>query len=242
MRTLWFAVLVALVLTPVVRADDQADALALVSKSIAAMGGAEKVAKFKAQTWKEKGIYYGMGDGLPYTGNYAVQWPNQFRMEIEGVFTIVLNGDKGWVKTQDAVNEIPAEQLKHQQEEHYGGWVSSLLPLKDKMFTLSPVGELKIDNRDAVGIRVSSKDHRDVNLYFDKQTNLLIKTEHNVNANELGGKEVLQETFLTEYREADGVKVPMKVTLKRDGKLFVEAENSEVKGVGMLDDSVFAKP
>lgn len=242
MRSLLFSLIVSFVMVPFVRADDQADALALVKKSLVAMGGEEKVAKFKAQSWKEKGTYYGMGDGLPFTGNYTAQWPHQFRMEIEGVFTIVINKDKGWVKTQDAVNELPAEQLKHQHEELYGGWVSSLLPLKDKSFTLSPVGEVKIDSRDAIGIRVSSKDHQDVNLYFDKQTNLLIKMEHNVHADELGGKEVLQETFLADYGEADGVKVPMKATLKRDGKLFVEAEMSAIKAEGTLDDSVFAKP
>src|SRR2546428_8816628 len=53
-------------------ADDQADARAIVAKAIKAVGGEQKLEKFKAQTWREVGTYYGMGDGLPYTGNYAV--------------------------------------------------------------------------------------------------------------------------------------------------------------------------
>lgn len=223
-------------------ADDQADARALVEKAIAAIGGEAKLAKFTAETWKSKGTYYGMGDGVPYTGNYSLHWPGKFRMEIEGVFVIVLNNDKGWVKAGDMVTELNADQFKHQQEEHYGGWVASLLPLKEKEFKLSTTGESKIDNRDCLGVRVSREMHRDVNLYFDKQTGLLAKCEHNVNAPELGDKDVLQEVFYAGYQEADGVKVATKVTLKRDGKLFVEAENSDIKAHGTLDDSVFAKP
>src|SRR6185503_2550966 len=96
-------------LAGVAHADDQADALAIVAKSIKATGGEEKLAKYNAQTWKETGTYYGMGAGLPYTGNYAAQWPKQFRMEIETVFTIVINGDSGWVQAAGETNAMTAE-------------------------------------------------------------------------------------------------------------------------------------
>src|SRR5208282_5412821 len=80
-----------------VRSGDDKDARAIIAKAIKAAGGEAKLAKLKASTWKEKGTYYGMGDdGFPYTANYAIQWPGQFRLEVEGVFTIVLDGDKGW--------------------------------------------------------------------------------------------------------------------------------------------------
>src|SRR5262249_50069490 len=73
------------------------DARAVIDKAIKAMGSEEKLKKFQAVTWREKGIYYGGGGEDPYMGEYAVQWPGQFRMEIQGVFTIVLDNDKGWV-------------------------------------------------------------------------------------------------------------------------------------------------
>lgn len=242
MRVLPPFLLCAVLLSQTCVADDAADARALVEKGIAVVGGAEKLAKFSAETWTSKGTFYGMGDGVPYTGKYALQWPGKFRMEIEGAFLLVLNGDKGWVKVADTVTELNAEQLSQQQEEHYGGWVASLLPLKEKEFKFATTGEVKIDNRDCVGVRVSREKHRDVNLYFDKQTGLLAKSEHTVNAQELGGKEVLQEVHYAGFQEIDGVKVPTKVTLKRDGKLFVEGDNTDIKAHGTLDDSVFAKP
>src|SRR5262249_6555727 len=88
-RCAWgFVAFGLLLLTGVGRADDN-ECRAIIDKSIKAVGGSERLAKYKAQTWKEKGTFYGEGAAQPYTGNYAVQWPDQFRMEIEGVFTLV---------------------------------------------------------------------------------------------------------------------------------------------------------
>jgi hypothetical protein len=65
------------------RADDAADAKATVDKAIKAHGGEEKLSKFKGETWTGKGTYYGMGDGLPFSAHFALQWPERFRMEVE---------------------------------------------------------------------------------------------------------------------------------------------------------------
>src|SRR5262249_6382500 len=97
------------------RADDK-DCRAILAKAMQAVGGEEQLAKYKALTWKEKGTFYGQGNALPYTGNYAVQWPNQFRMEIVGVFTLVLNGDKGWFTMGGDTQEMNKEQVAQQKE------------------------------------------------------------------------------------------------------------------------------
>jgi hypothetical protein len=224
------------------RSDDQADARAIVGKSIKAVGGEEKLAKTVAQTFKEAGTYYGMGDGLPYVGNYAVQYPRQFRMEIEGVFTMVVNGDKGWIQAGGETNEMTSDQLKAQHDELYAGWISRLVPLSDKKFKLATIGEIKVNERPAVGVRVSCEGHRDVNLYFDKDSALLVKTEHRAISTEQGGKEVNQETYISDFREIAGTKIPHKFLITRDGEKFVEAEASDLQSVGKLDDSTFGRP
>src|SRR5262249_32469191 len=219
-----------------------AEPKAVIDAAIKASGGAEKLAKFNSETWKEKGTYYGMGAGQPYTGTYAVSFPDRFRMEIEGAFVIVLNGDKAWFKAGDNTSEMGKEQLEEQKENLYASWVASLLPLKDKAFTLAALEEIKVDNRPAVGVKVSRKDHRDGSLYFDKETGLLVKTASHPKDLEAGGKEITQEVFLSDYKEVEGAKVPMKVVVKHDGKQFVEAENVDVKPSPKLDDKTFAKP
>ena len=236
------AVAILFAVASVSRADDAADARAIVAKAIKALGGEEKLSKFKAQTSKETGTYYGMGDGLPYTSNYAVQWPHQFRMEIVGVFTMVMNGDKGWMQMNGETREMTADELKVTQDDHFAGWITQLTPLKDKQFKLSTVGESKINDRPAVGVRVSVEKRKDVNLYFDKESGLLVKEDHRAISQEQGGKEVNQEIFFNEYKEIEGAKIATKYLIKRDGEKFVESEVHDIQAVGKLDDSVFGKP
>ena len=104
------------------------EARGIVQKSVDAIGGEANLARHKAHTFTEKGTYYGMGDGLPFTGNYAVQWPGQFRMEIVGAFIVVLDGDKGWVKAGGDIKEMSDEQLATQRHDHKAGWMTSLVP------------------------------------------------------------------------------------------------------------------
>lgn len=223
-----------------VRADDAASAI--IEKSLKAVGGEKNFAKHRAATWNETGTYYGMGQGLPYTGKYSVQLPNQFRMEIQGAFVIVVNKDKGWTQAGGETKEMTKEELLEQQESLHGSWVGSLAPLREKKYKLTSIGEFKVDERTTVGVRVSTEGRRDVELYFDKETGLLAKLDQRVKAPELGGKEVNQEAIYKDYREVEGAKIAMKFSVKRDGKQFVEAELKDYKAAGKLDDSVFAEP
>jgi hypothetical protein len=232
---------VALQLVAPLRADDAAKAT--IDKAVKAIGGLEKLDKVKAMTTKDKGTYYGMGGEFPYTANYSIQLPNQFRVEVEGVFTIVVDGNKGWTQRDGETKEMDKEELARHKEDQFAGWVTTLRPLQDKAFTLSPLGEIQLDGKPAVGVKVSHKDHKDISLYFDKGTGLLVKTERRVQTSpEEGNMEVNQEAFYSDYKDVDGMKIPMKTLIKRDGNKYIEAEHTEVKPVDKLDDKVFAKP
>ncbi len=231
------------------RGDDQAEARKVIEKAIQAQGGAEKIAKYKAATWKEKGNFYGLGNALPYTGDYAIQFPDKFRFALDFdangqqfKFIMVVNKDKGWRKINDNVMEMDKEQLSNAKESmHAEGVLRAVALKKDKGYTFAPLGEVQVEKQPAVGVRVSSKGYRDVNLYFDKKSGLLVKVEFQVK-DEMSGQEVKQESFLSDYKEANGLKYPAKVVIKRDGQRYVEAENQDYKFAEKLDDSLFEKP
>jgi outer membrane lipoprotein-sorting protein len=230
-----------LVFTGAIHAEDN-DCRAIIDKAIKAVGGEEQLAKYQAQTFTEKGTYYGEGAAQPYTGKYAVQFPDQFRMEIEGVFTIVLNGDKGWIAMGGNTQEMSKEQLAQQKESQYAGWVTMMLPLrKDKAFQLSSLGDSKVGDRPVVGIKVVHKGHNDVKMYFDKKNGLLLKSEYHYKDARTGKDTEMVNTY-ENYKPFDGLKVPTKIDMKRDGTKFVEAEVEEVKPAEKLDANVFAKP
>lgn len=224
-----------------IRSGEGDDGRALVEKAIKAMGGADKLEAHKSATFQGKGTYYGMGDGLKYMGKYAYVWPDKFRMDIEGVFTIVLNGDKGWLKEGGETKDMTKEQLAQQQMDQKAGWITSLLPLKDKAFHLKATGEAKIGKHEALGVKVTRKGYPDVSLFFDKKNGLLIKSSFMTKSPEQKFKEVIQDNYYHKYRDEDGVKLPTKMVINRDGKVFVEEEVSEYKA-GKVDAKLFAKP
>jgi hypothetical protein len=235
------AVVVGVLAVTSARADDD-KARAIVDKAIKALGGAEKLGKYKAATWNQDGTYYGMGKGLPFKGKYATQWPDQFRMEIEGVFTIVLNGDKGWTKMGDETKAMTKEQLAQQKTEHRAGHLASVLPLKNKAFQLEALDEIKVNKQPAVGVKVTRKGYPEVKLYFDKKTGLPVKLAFRGKAPEQKFKEVDQEYYYQDYKAVDGRQIPAKIVIKLDGKLFVEAKIEDWESKEKLDDKVFAKP
>jgi outer membrane lipoprotein-sorting protein len=232
------------------RADDKADARAVIDKAVKAMGGEEKLADMKAITFKAKGKFYGMGDAIEYTGDWDVQPPDKLRFQLDFdangmkfTFVTVFDGKQGWVKINDQVTEMDKDAVEETKEQMYAGGVDSLVPLfKDKGFELSLVGEVKVGDRPAVGVRVAQKGHRDVTLFFDKEKGLLVKSERTVKDQQMGGKEVREEHLSSDFKDVDGVKRAMKVIIKRDGKDYVENEVTSFETKDKIDDSVFGKP
>jgi outer membrane lipoprotein-sorting protein len=235
-----------------VRADDQADLQKVIDKAIKASGGLENLAKYKGETFKMKGKYYGMGEGIDYTGEVAGQAPGKSRVQIDGeingakvtFFIRVSDGKTFWIKRiNEETKEITdKDEIAEGKEAVHLERVTSLLPLKEEGFKLASLGEVKVDGKPAIGIRVSHKGFRDVNLFFETDKGLLIKRESPVKDFDMGGKESIQETIYSDYKDINGVLRPMKLVINRDGKKYVDAELSDVEMKEKIDDSVFAKP
>jgi hypothetical protein len=228
-------------------AGDEAEMKALIARAVKARGGED--AKDRAVTMKGKGTFYGLGEGIPYTGEWQIYEPDKIRVaiEIKGDATFqmtrVVNGDKGWVKLNDDVKELDKEAVAEEKEGLYVGRVVNLTALvKEKGFTFSPVGEIKVGDRPAVGVRVGRKGHRDVTLFFDKQNHRLLKTATTVKDVDMGGQEHNQETLYSDYKQVGGVWRATKAEIKRDGERFVEVQWESIEPAERLDPAIFVKP
>lgn len=239
-----------LLLANAVQSGEEKDLRAIIEKAVKAHGGDDKLAKLETVTMKSKGNYYGMGEGIPYTAEFAVQGPKQRRFTLsfsangmEFKIVQVVNGDKSWEKLGDDVKELKGEELEEQKHALYASWVTSLRPLKEKEFKLSTLGEVKVEGKAAVGVRVSKKGQRDINLFFDKTEGMLVKLEHVVKDVKGGGdKELTEETFFSEYKDFGGAKQPTKIDIKREGKLYVDVVVTEISPQEKLEKSTFERP
>ncbi len=231
------------------QANDK-EAREIVTKAIKAHGGTEYLNKYKASQGRNKGkvTIPGIGE-VEFEQSVATMAPDKFKEEVNltvmgqpiAIVTIV-NGDKFLLETNGKATEIPDAVKVGLKDAQYLLTIGRLAPLiEDKAFELSLVGEEKVDGKATIGVRVTHKGHKDVNLYFDKITHLLAKLEHRTNE-PMTGNEITEERIVLEYKKnADGIPLPKHVALKHDGKPYVEVEVIEIEYLEKLDDSVFKK-
>jgi hypothetical protein len=220
----------------------------LLARAIKAHGGDKPLAALAVVQRRGKGKIHATLNA-PFTAELVQQIPDRSRLALDVDFKgktyeyiQILNGKKGWVKDfTGKTNAMDAEALKEAQQMMTVERALRLVALKDKSYQLSSLGAAKVGDRDAVGLQVKKEGCRDVNLFFDKKTHLLLKAEYR--ALDLDKQEVTQEKFFSDYQTLPGgAKVPGKMVLKNDGKLFVEVEFTETTVLEQPDAGAFAKP
>lgn len=249
MRSALAAVAALSALAPALRADDAADAKALVEKAIKARGD-KPDAKHAATTWKEAGKFTGGGFALPYTADWAFQAPDKYRFALVGTLgeikiniTVVVAGDKAWETDGDKTREITGEKLDYVRGEVYQLWVLSLSPLvTEKGFTLATAKGKDVAGKPTTAVKVTRDKHRAITLYFDKDSGLLVKSETIVKDEFQKWKEVQDEGYYSDYKEAGGKQRFTKFKIVRDGKTLIESTMSDAKDAEKLDAKLFEKP
>jgi len=239
-----FAVALLLLVTQGVRADDEARAI--LEKAAKAHGGIDKLGKWKAAQTKSKGTLE-LGASISFTEESFVQ-PGRLKsitqLEVGNqniTVTTTFDGKKAWVQAQDKTTELEGKLLEKIKEAAYMMTLGSYVFLKDKAFEVSSLGEVMVNERPALGVKIASKGHRDINLFYDKETGLLAKMERQM-VDPMTEKDISEERIITEYQELDGLKVPKKALINRDGKKFLDLEVVEVKFRDKFEESEFAKP
>lgn len=233
----------------VTRADDAADAKAMIEKAIKARGD-KADSKNNAMTWKEKGRFSGNGVNVEYKSDWAFQGPDKYRFvlvaEIDDAkvnMTYVVNGEKAWILEGGQSEEMAGEKLAQSQNDAYQFWVTSLAPLvNDKGFTLATAKGKDVDGKATTAVKVTCEKKPELTLFFDKESGLLVKREVMVKDEFQGWKEVLDEATFSDYKETNGVKYFTKLKIVRDGKTLIDSTISDAKASEKLDTKLFERP
>jgi hypothetical protein len=223
---------------------------AIIARAIEAQGGKAKVAKLRTMRIKAEGTLVPAPDqpAIEFTVEDTWRMPNQYKStstfavkgkKITQVQTI--DGESGWSQIGGEAHDLPKEDLAEMKEQKYAEDLDRLGFLEDKAVEMSVLDEIKVDGKPAVGVLLKSKGHRDVKLFFDKASGLLVKREQRI-LDPDSKKEIAQEVVFGDYEEKDGLKHYKKITAYRDGKKFIEAKVTEIEFFDKLDDKVFAKP
>jgi len=232
-----------------VHAQEGADLKAVIKKAIEAHGGEKALAKYQGGISKFKGTMDLLNMKIDVTGESAFQKPDKMKnvmtLEIMNksiAITQVFDGKKFWLSTAGNTMEITDEKLlKEVKESLQVEGANSFMAFLEKPYELSAIGEVKVKGKDAIGIRISKKGQRDFSLFFDKKTNLVVKTEMRA-YDAMSGQEITQEKYIIGYQDKQGMKIAKRVEIHKDGNLFMDIEITDVQVVEKLDDTHFAKP
>lgn len=241
----WFVALTALAQT----SDEAAALLEKAAKAHAPKGKDDNLKGFRG---KNKGTLFVQGLELEFTQEITLQIPGKFKEVMEMTVmgqavktTTVFNGKEGWIKVNAGGNNIDVpvkdEILDEFKEVAYMMALGQFTGLKDKGLKFSLLGEAQVNSKPAIGVKISKEGKKDLDFYFDKQTNLLAKTERRARDFQ-SGQELTEERIVNSYQEVAGRMLPKRVTVNRDGKKLMDVEVVEVHQTKNVDDSEFAQP
>ena len=220
----------------------------LVKKAIKAHGGAANVAKLKTRREKSKNAFEARGQNVTSASDSLIKLPGQRKDTLEHetgnkkiTSSLVINGAKAWSHRNGETREYTGELQKMMAERVHREYLTTLTPLlDDRGLTLSVIGEAKVGERPAIGVRVVAKDHWDVNLFFDKESGLLVKSSGRIV--QVKNQEADLEIFYSAHKETEGVKWHTKAVQYLEGKKTDETEITELRFLPKIDDGEFRKP
>jgi hypothetical protein len=235
--------------SPVARADDAKPPKEVIARAITAAGGKDDGRPVR-MTWKDAGTISIAGMKFEYTADWWFRSPDALRYDVAvdvmgqklKVATVV-NGDTVWDVADGKTAAATGDKKEYSQSAAYQLWVASLAPLNhDKAFKLQPVVGKKVNDKPTTGVLVERKDRPVVTLYFDNETGLLVMSEMLVKDEFQGWKEVPEEAYYEDWKDAGGRKVFTAIRVVRDGKPLIESKLSDLQLPEKIDPKVFEKP
>jgi hypothetical protein len=221
------------------------DPRAILLRAIKAHGGADKLAQLRIIREQSRGTLSVLGMKVAFTQEVLFRAPDQFRItqttDLPGkrlLIVQVFDGKKGW-RIQGGVPKAADEKtLANWKELAHATYVGTLTPLlaADKGYTLALLGEVEVKGKKAVGLKVSFKGRRDVSLYFDRDSGLLVRKTFQPRP---GGKEAVQDEVYSDFKEVEGVKRAGHVTALSGGTLRAEIDVTMTRFPDRIDDKNF---
>lgn len=154
-------------------------------------------------------------------------------MVIEQLF----DGKTGWsLNSMQGDTPIAGHQLENMTN---AGFPSPLLNYKAAGVTLYLLPAEKVNDRDAIVMKMTPKSGTGIKLFFDAETFLVIRTVSTID-NPMDGSLMEQVSEPSDYRTVDGIKVPFAI-VNSTAMQSVTIKVDKVQQNIAIDDATFVK-
>jgi predicted Zn-dependent peptidase len=213
----------------------------LIAKTIAALGGAGKLAATKSvKIVADASISMG-GQSMTAAVTQILVYPDKQRQEVSlpgGQMVQVLAGDKAWIMGPQGTQDAP-ESMRQEMVNALDRDLLRLLQLADSG-RLAPqaLGEEQTDGKAAPVVLLTRDDDFSVKLLLDPETNLPMKMAYQGN---VMGRPAKVEEVYSDWRDVEGIRLPFRVVAFADGQKFTETTVKEVQINPKLEPGLFEK-
>jgi len=210
----------------------------VLDRYIQALGGKDAIGKFSSRV--VKGSFEIPTMGVTSSAEIYAKRPNKWILTVDvpglGLYQQAYDGSVGWTQDpQSGVRDLTGGELaaiKRSAE------FNQPLRLKELYQTIAVKGRSKVGDRDAYVLEATPSEGSPEKLYFDTQSNLLIKAD--IQAESPMGKMPF-EVFFEDYKEVEGIKMPHTMRRTSEAIGFV-IKIEEVKFDVPIEDDKFKKP
>ncbi len=210
----------------------------VLDKYVEALGGRQALEKITSL--QIKGAFDLPAMGASGTLTVIAKAPNKWITIIDvqgfGVMQMGFDGTMAWDNNPMAgMRELTGKELAARIRE---ATFNKELKIKELFRKVEVTGKEKVAEKDAYVVEATPAEGSVEKMYFDAESGLLVRLDAE---RESPQGSVMVETYLEDYKDVDGVKIPF--TLKQVMPQFtVQTKFDEVKHNIEVEDAKFAKP
>jgi hypothetical protein len=213
----------------------QANVEDIVSKHIAAIGGAENWKKIN--TVVSEGSMDVMGNAVDIKVSQENNKGTRVDITVAGMANYTLLTNKsGWIympiQGQSSPEPMPEEAVKEGLDDL--DLQGSLVDYKAKGHSVELLGTEDLEGTECYKIKVTRKNSGEQTLFIDKDSYMVLRSVQKIKAM---GQETQQVSDFSDYKEVNGVKIPFSLS-QGMGTIVM----SSVKINEPIDSAVFADP
>jgi hypothetical protein len=151
------------------------------------------------------------------------------------------NDSGGWLRLGAGNEQLAGDMLEDLRTQLYIFSLFTLRPLREPEFVLKPLPDTNVQGKPAKAIKVMQKDHHQIELDFDAQTNLLVRISLRRKLPQVDSL-IDHQILLSNHKAFEGVQLPTRWMEINDSRLVMDLDTAEYRFPADIPMKLFAKP
>ena len=218
------------------------NAVAILKRVVDVKGGLDALKKVHTVVAEADTTFYVNGPALSSKTRTYVIYPDKFRVDakVQGADVVqVFNGGNAWARDPAGVHDAPPGMRDDFAASVRRDMIPLLVAAAEGKLTVRLLPDEGTGGQVLKVLEVSGTGLPPVKLYVDSQS-LVARQSFQTPAPD--GKQIQAEEIFSDYRAVDGVQVPFRADVRRNGTLILSRTLTNVTFNSPLDDTLFVRP